>query len=237
LNLSNAYENGNLYMKKNTLALAITVVAGLGTSVANAATVTSMTLADTITNQHNNIAADDGPGSDGRDGAFSFDPIYTGATGDYSGAFLFTSNGGTIDMTSAGAPLAWTDGISVAGILFQPYHTGPIVADITGGVLTVSSLPFASYSVGDDILFNMNPDSAPTVLNLIQTGADTYAYRIAFSHYITNVEDPSGAFVNYTGYWILEGTMSTAVPIPAAAWLMGSGLLGLAGVARRRRSV
>jgi hypothetical protein len=28
----------------------------------------------------------------------------------------------------------------------------------------------------------------------------------------------------------------TEVPVPAAAWLMGSGLLGLAGVARRRRS-
>ena len=27
----------------------------------------------------------------------------------------------------------------------------------------------------------------------------------------------------------------TAVPVPAAVWLMGSGLLGLVGVARRRR--
>ena len=33
----------------------------------------------------------------------------------------------------------------------------------------------------------------------------------------------------------LEGTIS-AVPVPAAAWLFGSGLVGLAGVARRRRS-
>jgi len=32
----------------------------------------------------------------------------------------------------------------------------------------------------------------------------------------------------------LEGTVS-AVPVPAAVWLFGSGLLGLAGVARRRR--
>jgi hypothetical protein len=27
-----------------------------------------------------------------------------------------------------------------------------------------------------------------------------------------------------------------SVPIPAAAWLLGSGLLGLAGVARRQRN-
>jgi hypothetical protein len=49
------------------------------------------------------------------------------------------------------------------------------------------------------------------------------------------------AFSN--GQWVLDGAagkisyVSTApVPVPAAAWLMGSGLLGLIGVARRRRS-
>ena len=33
---------------------------------------------------------------------------------------------------------------------------------------------------------------------------------------------------------VFNGTVS-AVPVPAAAWLMGSGLLGLVGVARRRK--
>ncbi|HHJ16538.1 MAG TPA: VPLPA-CTERM sorting domain-containing protein, partial [Gammaproteobacteria bacterium] len=33
----------------------------------------------------------------------------------------------------------------------------------------------------------------------------------------------------------LEGTVG-AVPVPAAAWLFGSGVVGLAGVARRRRN-
>ena len=46
--------------------------------------------------------------------------------------------------------------------------------------------------------------------------------------------DPSGfGDVNYQLH--LEGTVA-AVPVPAAVWLFGSGLLGLAGVARRRKA-
>jgi hypothetical protein len=214
-------------MKKLILTLAL---AALSVSAAHAATVIRMTLDDTL--------SANGTTLDGKSGAFRFGPINTGT---YMGAFLFTSYypySDVIDIAAATAPLDWTAGFTFAGRAFLPYTTGPIVADITGGVLTFSSLPFAAYYNGSlDYYFNMTPDSAPTVLNLIQTGSDTYDYRIAFSHLITNVDDPSGDFVDLTAYWILEGTMSTAVPVPAAAWLMGSGLLGLAGVARRRRSV
>ena len=49
-------------------------------------------------------------------------------------------------------------------------------------------------------------------------------------------DDASGfGGVSYTLH--LEGTIgSAAIPVPAAVWLFGSGLLGLVGVARRRKS-
>jgi hypothetical protein len=47
---------------------------------------------------------------------------------------------------------------------------------------------------------------------------------------------PGGNIVTYLGNWTLTGESLTfqAVPIPAAAWLLGSALIGLVGVARRR---
>ena len=50
--------------------------------------------------------------------------------------------------------------------------------------------------------------------------------------------DPSG-FGGVMYNFFLTGTVGaavSAVPVPAAVWLFGSGLLGLAGVARRRKS-
>jgi hypothetical protein len=35
----------------------------------------------------------------------------------------------------------------------------------------------------------------------------------------------------------MDDVSLTAVPVPAAVWLFGSGILGLVGVARRRKQV
>ncbi|MGD2138555.1 MAG: VPLPA-CTERM sorting domain-containing protein, partial [Gammaproteobacteria bacterium] len=45
--------------------------------------------------------------------------------------------------------------------------------------------------------------------------------------------DPS--FLNITGYWDTS-SYTAAVPIPAAVWLFGSGLLGLAGIAGKKKT-
>lgn len=45
----------------------------------------------------------------------------------------------------------------------------------------------------------------------------------------------AGSKTDYS-FTLTSWTPAAAVPVPAAAWLFGSGLLGLAGAARRRRS-
>lgn len=55
-----------------------------------------------------------------------------------------------------------------------------------------------------------------------------------FGGWIIPGGEPYPDVVTYTDG---EVTVVSAVPVPAAVWLFGSGLLGLVGVARRRRSV
>ena len=84
-------------------------------------------------------------------------------------------------------------------------------------------------------------------LGCIDGGADTFASGIAnFSwdgvygnayqiDYTATVQ--TGGFAGTQYFLRLEGVVNAApVPVPAAVWLFGSGLLGLVGVARRKKS-
>ncbi len=254
-------------MTKIAAGLALAFVA----SGAHALSVTGMTLADTIdsnTNSAINVpvvngaftatggpgAGPDGLGTDGASGAFRFGPInldtYAGAN-----AFYGDVGGGVINLAGS-APGSFTTGFLFTGAAFQPFNPGPIVmstsaaADaaavgtvLAGSNLTVSSLPFAGFFTANNYTFALSPDAGTLVVNnLIKTGANSYAYRLSFSHDITSTEDPSGQYSPFTARWVLEGTISTAAaaPVPEAStygmMLAGLGLVG-AAVSRRRRFI
>jgi len=61
---------------------------------------------------------------------------------------------------------------------------------------------------------------------------ETGAYVLTWS----NPYSIEGTITSGTATVTLSGT-ATVVPVPAALWLLGSGLLGLAGIARRRRAL
>jgi hypothetical protein len=76
------------------------------------------------------------------------------------------------------------------------------------------------------------------IANFAWDGTDGGAYTMSYAGTVP-VGDPSG--FGGVGYFLyLEGSVTVnapAVPVPAAVWLFGSGLMGLAGVARRRKAI
>jgi len=69
---------------------------------------------------------------------------------------------------------------------------------------------------------------ANAVMTCSGTCGDGDTYTIDYAAVV-----PTGSFTGVPYSLHLEGSVS-AIPVPAAVWLFGSGLLGLVGVARRR---
>lgn len=85
-----------------------------------------------------------------------------------------------------------------------------ILGNALGG--TESADPFAlNSSLAGNALFNPGSGNFAAATNSLSTG--TYTLKITMANYVS----------------------ATAVPVPAAVWLFGSGLLGLAGFARRKK--
>ena len=109
-------------------------------------------------------------------------------------------------------------------------------ASDTGAFKTASQLPGGSSDPGPLTWWNTGAVK-PAVTWSPASGTSSAAF------YLEADSDTSPADATFNAAIFTEGTASlaangtltlSAVPLPAAVWLFGSGLLGLAGVARRR---
>ncbi|MFP5504627.1 MAG: hypothetical protein ACLGH6_00355 [Gammaproteobacteria bacterium] len=165
-------------------------------------------------------------------------------TGDVfvNGNGVLTGDGGTIDgaVTLNGGTLAPGNSpgtLSVLGDLFLidgrlQLEVGPGLFDqlIVGGNLLL----------GDDLLIDLIFDTAPAETGFDLTGLFDVAgdmtfgggFSLADSLSIAGLEAGTSLLITLSDQQLTY--TASAVPVPAAAWLFGSGILGLVAVARRR---
>jgi hypothetical protein len=145
------------------------------------------------------------------------------------GAFTFGPNGGLFStlgpnvLSSAGVPATLNIGFSTAqtGISFD-FATGDFFASNGSDSLTLTTNTGFRETVSAAI-----PSSSG---DLYPQGLFNLAGAAAFTSVSISAADAAGA-----ESLVIADMASTPVPLPAAAWLLVSGLGGAAGFARRRR--
>ena len=75
-------------------------------------------------------------------------------------------------------------------------------------------------------------DNGTGIATFVWDGVYGHSYTLDYTSVVTRADPSDLGGVTYALH--LEGTVQT-VPVPAAVWLFGSGLMGLLGLARRRR--
>jgi len=133
-------------------------------------------------------------------------------------------------------------------------YTNTLSITVNGVASAVSGLSNQSSSYGDSLNFgSVNAgDSIVFTLNVTDTGANWYSDKSLNSDGVNRIYSsafsgdeflPAGTYVafedltdfNYLDeQFVVTNVTAPAVPVPATVWLFGSGLLGLAGVTRRR---
>jgi len=155
----------------------------------------------------------------------------TGATGS---TFGFTFNlpialEGPIDANSSvsySLSSLTTGGAQISSVGGGKIVTAYEVDTSVGGIGSLNK----GVDVGDTFFFNGGPD---TQESSVFTASNSFTGNLAYDLMAVNVNFSLSAnsTVGISGF-----VEQMVVPVPAAAWLFGSGLIGLIGVARRKKA-
>ena len=154
------------------------------------------------------------------------------------------SEGGAIDAawnflqnTGMHLTVSSVTGSTTAGLNFSGWRmtwAGIPSMPLGGGIqncgTTTDGICVSSYPTSQDFGGTINNGSG--IATFAWDGIYGHAYTLDYTATVP-LDDPSGFGGVYYGLH-LEGTVQ-AVPVPAAVWLFGSGLMGLLGLARRQK--
>ena len=141
---------------------------------------------------------------------------------------------------------------SADAVVYFDAHSEPLSWAGTGtgvnpyGAPTLKNFSYTfhltDYQVAWGLLFNWNGINGIPVLNIMDCGVGGDTGQNGDNCYTIPTAMANGPFSGSEAAWtgdIHSGSVpfsgNNAVPIPAAAWLFGSGLVGLAGIGRRRK--
>ena len=167
---------------------------------------------------------------------------FNGLTGGTVGVGMLTTSsvdGGTVaatqprlttDFTSSGGSGKVNNIIRNANIATDGDPVGNVAVNASS-LHTSGSLAFHDATIGGNGVFGFDTEGGVGLPNSV----DFYFLTM------NTVDQPLEPYLapQLLGVWdlALDGTLTfTAVPIPGAVWLLGSAMIGVAGVARRRKA-
>ena len=113
---------------------------------------------------------------------------------------------------------------------FQFYTN--VTGSITMWDVRVSLRPVAPSELGDTSHYiKTRKEDTPFTHEIIDSGIFGTCITLQAPQECAVFNTSGGEIINEPGRWVIS-----AVPVPAAVWLFGSGLLGLIGVARRKKA-
>lgn len=154
---------------------------------------------------------------------------YTGL----DGLTIFIPNAASVVTSTSPAPFNGSPGYwytSTSTGLNLGGNSSQDLAAMTGYTALIwwGADPASVYTQGSTALFSVTLSNVSVGSNTL--GLTTY---LAYGG-IANQQDTGNQWGNYSTFTGTFVAPVTAVPVPSAVWLLGSGLLGLVGVARRK---